>query len=141
MDKKRYESALKTNLIDCAQCGQKVPYTIWAKRKERGKLDWDKCRDCTATPSNAVRTIHAVLGVIVCYPYTGELDDLWRPIDGDGELYLPGERLCGLKDCVNRNHVIGLKYAKKPKQITDLELLMSMVEVQDYNKRARTNGL
>ena len=139
MDKTRYQELLKTNQIDCWQCGQKVPYTIWAKRRERGKTDWDKCRDCTAKPSNAVRTIHPVLGVIICYPYIGELDDLWRPIDDSGQLFLPGERLCGLKDCVNRNHVMGLNYRKKSKQITDFELLMAMVEVQDYNKRTRTS--
>jgi len=137
MDKERYESALKTNLIDCAQCGQRVPYTIWAKRKERGKPDWDRCRDCTAKPAKSVRLLHAVLGQISCYPYIGELDDLWRPIDDAGELYLPGERMCGLKDCVNRTHIVGQTHHRR-KKITDLELLLTMVEVQDYNKRART---
>ena len=137
MDKERFESALKTNLIDCAQCGQRVPYTIWAKRKERNNPDWDRCRDCTAKPAKSVRLLHAVLGQISCYPYIGELDDLWRPIDDAGELYLPGERMCGLKDCVNRTHIVGQTHHRR-KKITDLELLLTMVEVQDYNKRART---
>lgn len=42
-----------------------------------------------------------------CTPYTGELDDLWRPITETGELYLPGNRLCGHKDCINPDHIEG----------------------------------
>jgi hypothetical protein len=38
--------------------------------------------------------------------WTGDLDDNWQPIDEDGQLYRPGERLCGLKDCVKQSHVI-----------------------------------
>jgi hypothetical protein len=38
--------------------------------------------------------------------WTGELNDNWEPITEDGELYRPGERLCGLKDCVKQAHVI-----------------------------------
>jgi hypothetical protein len=38
--------------------------------------------------------------------WTGELNDNWQPITDDGQLYRPGERLCGLKDCVKQAHVI-----------------------------------
>jgi hypothetical protein len=38
--------------------------------------------------------------------WTGELNDNWEPITDDGQLYRPGERLCGLKDCVKQAHVI-----------------------------------
>jgi hypothetical protein len=34
------------------------------------------------------------------------LNDDWHPIDDNGELYRPGKRLCGLKDCVRQAHII-----------------------------------
>ena len=29
-----------------------------------------------------------------------------NPIDEQGNLYLPGERVCGNKDCVNKTHIV-----------------------------------
>jgi hypothetical protein len=67
--------------------------------------------------------------------WTGELNDNWEPITEDGELYRPGERLCGLKDCVKQAHVIT---PEKPP--TDHKLLIAMIEMQDYNKRVRAKN-
>ena len=125
--------------IICVQCGQEIVASTWSKRKSRGHERWDYCRDCTATPVRAVTINHPVLGSITCYPFSGDLDDDWNPVDAEGEPYLPGVRMCGNKDCVNRHHIIGQTHKKqKPKRITDLELLLTMVEVQEYNKRTRT---
>jgi len=123
MDKTRYQELLKTNQINCWQCGQKVPYTIWAKRRERGKTDWDKCRDCTAKPSNAVRTIHPVLGTIFCYPHKGDVDELWRPLDDEGRLFRPGERICGHKDCINTSHILGEK--RQQRYFPDVDVIVT----------------
>jgi len=53
-----------------------------------------------------MKWLHPILGNIECHPYDGELDELWRPINAVGDLYRPGERLCGHKDCINSNHII-----------------------------------
>lgn len=42
-----------------------------------------------------------------CWPYSGELDDDWNPVDFRGEPFMPGVRKCGRKDCVNGSHVEG----------------------------------
>jgi len=41
-----------------------------------------------------------------CEPYRGEVDEEFRPIDTKGKLFLPGERTCRKKDCVNPSHII-----------------------------------
>ena len=139
MDKEQPVEPSQLEPILCVQCGQEIPPSTWIKRRERNKDKWDYCRDCTAKPAKSVRTTNPILGELFCTPHTGELDDLWRPINAKGELFLPGLRMCGMKDCVNRNHIVGQTHKKtKPKKITDFELLLTMIEVQDYNRRTRT---
>jgi len=118
----------------CLQCGQIIPYSTWAKNKSRHRPQWDHCADCRATPKLRLIVNHPILGKIECIPYTGEVDELWRPINAIGDLYMPGERLCGFKDCVNRNHVI--KPAKKT--VSDLDLILMSSEIRQQDKRART---
>ena len=43
---------------------------------------------------------------IYCLLWLHELDDDWNPIDESGVLVRPGKRICGLKDCVKKSHVI-----------------------------------
>jgi hypothetical protein len=79
------------------------------KALARNKSDADECKDCRdlkKPPAKEVRVNHPVLGQIFCVPHRGELDDDWNPIDSKGNLYKPGIRICGKKDCVHRDHVI-----------------------------------
>ena len=68
----------------------------------------------------------------VCRPWRGEVDEDFNPIDRNLKLYLPGIRVCGHKDCVNKDHII-----KAP---SNLELERNdisyrtgrLAELQDY---------
>jgi hypothetical protein len=121
----------ETNFILCKQCGIIVPYGIWYKRKIRNKPDWDHCTDCNAKPKTKEISIHPSLGRIECLPYTGELNDLWQPINAIGDLYLPGERICGKSDCVNKAHI---RKIEKP-VVDSMDLLLGLIEAQDANKK------
>jgi hypothetical protein len=46
------------------------------------------------------------LKITNCNPWIGEVNDNFNPIDRRGNLYMPGVRICGFKDCVNKNHII-----------------------------------
>jgi len=118
----------------CERCGQIIPKSTWEKAKSRNKPDWDHCQDCKATPKQKLVVNHPILGKIECIPYTGELDELWRPINAVGDLYKPGERLCGHKDCINSNHII-----TPPKPVvSDLDMILMSSEIRQQDKRART---
>ena len=103
---------------------------MWAKRKQRGRHDWDNCIACSAKPTAKITVPHPALGQIQCYPHKGEVNELWQPLDVLGELYRPGVRLCGNKDCVNTAHIA--KPTVTP--LTDLELILFSV---DFNSRRR----
>jgi hypothetical protein len=115
----------------CDRCGQIIPKSTWEKAKSRNKPDWDHCQDCKATPKQRLIVNHPILGKIECIPYTGELDELWRPINAVGDLYKPGERLCGHKDCINSRHIIA---PPKP-VISDIERILMSSEVRQPSKK------
>ena len=118
----------------CDRCGQIIPKSTWEKAKSRNKPDWDHCQDCKATPKQKLIVNHPILGKIECIPYTGELDELWRPINAVGDLYKPGERICGHKDCINSRHII-----TPPKPVvSDLDIILMSSEIRQQDKRART---
>ena len=124
----------------CIWCGQWITKDAYFKRVERKRNDPNVCKDCTdVRKSNGLqkykskRTDHPELGVIWCYIWSGELNDEWYPIDDNGRLYMPGLRVCGYKDCVAEQHVI----PPKVMEVSDLELILGMHEMQQHNKRAR----
>jgi hypothetical protein len=45
-------------------------------------------------------------GKLRCIPFQGALDPEMNPIDDQGALVHPGERVCGHKDCVNPAHIV-----------------------------------
>jgi hypothetical protein len=122
---------VKADDIFCIGCGRAVPANIWAKRKQRGRHDWDHCVDCTATPTAKITVHHPALGQIQCYPHKGEVNELWQPLDVLGDLYRPGVRLCGNKDCVNTAHI------EKPQVVTvsDLDIILMSTEVRAKHRR------
>lgn len=125
-----------TNSTDiiCIICGQSISSNVWVKRKERGRDDWKECQDCTAKPTAKIIVHHPSLGQIQCYPHQGEVNELWQPLDASGNLYRPGVRLCGNKDCVNTAHI------EKPavKTISDIDLILMSMEVRaKYRARVK----
>jgi hypothetical protein len=122
----------------CVWCGNWITQAAYSKRKERQLPDLDVCKDCRdvrkaeAVNSRKKKRIdHPELGVVYCVIWDGELNDDWFPIDDEGKPFVPGERICGFKDCVNTTHVI----PPKKMQVSDLELILGMHELQQHNRR------
>jgi hypothetical protein len=44
-------------------------------------------------------------GKLRCIPFQGALDLELNPVDDEGVLVHPGERICGHTDCVNPAHI------------------------------------
>lgn len=93
----------------CDRCGQPVCRRVISKRLTRKSETPKRCFACLAKPVVRIAYQHPVLGEIWCNPYEGNLNDDLYPVDDLGELYLPGERICGHKDCVNSNHIVPFK--------------------------------
>ena len=104
----------------CTRCGALILKAIVSKRRERKDQYADECKDCrdvrkyteTYFFRKVVRT-HPKLGKIECLAWSGDIDENWNPIDENGELYRPGERICGAKDCIDIHHVIPPKTRAK----------------------------
>jgi hypothetical protein len=84
-------------------------------------------------PIGKITVHHPALGLIQCYPHKGEVNELWQPLDVLGELYRPGVRLCGNKDCVNTAHI------EKVIPLTDLDIILMSTEVRAKHRTA-ANG-
>lgn len=96
----------------CVWCGNWISKDTYQKRLGRKLDDPNVCKDCRDTRKSVSLAkryeknwFHPTLGRIYCYLWSDELDEDWQPIDDEGNLYLPGVRICGLKDCVNSNHI------------------------------------
>jgi hypothetical protein len=92
--------------IECLQCGQVIPLSTWEKNLARQRPDWDLCADCKMTPRNSIRNQHPSLGNLICLPHQGEVNEHWQPLDESGQLYRPGLRICGYKDCIALKHIV-----------------------------------
>ena len=124
----------------CSACLIPIDEDALFKRIARGAVNADQCEDCRdyGKPIKAQYTWqHPVLGKICCVPHKGEVDNDFRPLNKAGRLYMPGERICGLKDCVKRAHVIRPENSRtKTKLVADpIETLMALAEAQAYTKR------
>ena len=86
--------------MNCERCGIAIDNKTIERRKGRGILD-QRCYDCRVKQLNEIK-----YDGIVCRPWRGEVDEDLNPIDGQLRLYLPGLRICGHKDCVNKEHII-----------------------------------
>lgn len=125
----------------CVWCGNWISKFAYVKRVERHLPDADVCKDCrdirkAEKLSSRInkRTVHPELGVLYCVIWKYELNDDWLPIDDEGNLFMPGVRICGFKDCVNSEHVI----APKVPTVSDIDLILGMHEMQQYNRKMRT---
>lgn len=81
--------------VVCARCGHK--WTV--NRPKMGRTDL-LCRSCRATKQNVIEA-----NGFKCLPWQGEFAaDLVTPML-NGNIYLPGNRICGNRDCTNINHI------------------------------------
>lgn len=122
--------------ILCLDCGIELDIENYQRRVLRKSENAQLCEDCRdyGKPISKYYTWkHPVLGRIICRPHKGEVDDDFNPIR-DGKPYMPGERLCGLRDCVKREHI--LRVRKPVKLVADpVETVLALVEAQSYTKR------
>lgn len=125
----------------CVWCGNWISKNVYYKRKERKLADADVCKDCRdIRKAESIKSRkdkkweHPTLGVIYCQIWDGDLNEDWLPIDDEGALFKPGLRICGLKDCVNGNHVI----SPAVPTVSDIELILGMHEMQQHNRRSKT---
>ena len=87
---------MQDNQVECCRCGFK-----WVVNAEkRGRRDL-KCISCRVKPAVTIQ-----YGKLRCAPHQGLLDNNLNPINSNGELVLPGFRLCEHKDCVNPAHIV-----------------------------------
>jgi hypothetical protein len=90
--------------MNCSRCGIAISEKAVEKRKMRGTFD-GKCQDCRLNQLHEIKYDGSI-----CRPWRGEVDEDLNPIDRKLRLYLPGVRVCGHKDCVNKEHVIAPLY-------------------------------
>lgn len=86
-------------------------------------------------PIEKITVHHPSLGQIQCYPHKGEVNELWQPLNVLGELYRPGVRLCGNKDCINTAHI--KKETVTP--ATEIDIILMSTEVRAKHRTA-ANG-
>lgn len=113
--------------MNCQRCGMVVRAETIERRKARGIFD-NLCSDCRNGKSYEIN-----YGELICRPWRGEVDEDLNPIDHTTQPFLPGQRVCGHRDCVNKDHII-------PSAPTPLELERNDIsyrtgrlsELQDY---------
>jgi hypothetical protein len=80
----------------CKRCG----FTEFLAPEKRRRKD-DLCIDCRRTPA---KSISYGFGK-PCLPYGGDYDQDDNPIF-NGQLLMPGERICKHRDCVEPSHIL-----------------------------------
>jgi hypothetical protein len=86
----------ESNLVDCRRCSFR-----WAVAADkRGRKDL-LCINCRARKQAVIQ-----YGKLRCEPYEGLVDQELNPIDEQGNLVKPGERICGHKDCMADAHIV-----------------------------------
>jgi hypothetical protein len=128
---------IQNEIVYCTKCGIATDKEQVYKRTIRKAVNPTWCRDCRDDRTEIRRDYkwnHPVLGRISCWLWIHELNDDWWPIDENGELFRPGKRICGLKDCVRLTHII------EPETLTvsDTDLILGMHEMQQHNRRTKT---
>jgi hypothetical protein len=88
----------KDEMAVCLQCGTEDNSGYITKRVNRGSEQL--CSSCAARPAKIVNTKYGK-----CRPWHGDFDEWENPLNKYGELYRPGVRLCGYRDCIEKTHI------------------------------------
>jgi hypothetical protein len=95
-------------LFICERCGVKQNNTVIVGEKATRRRS-PLCESCQAKPATTVITAYGK-----CRPHKGPFDEWDNPMDEfTGELYRPGIRLCGMRDCIELKHI---QNPNKPRQ-------------------------
>lgn len=86
---------MRDNQVACRRCG--FVWTVNAEKRGRKDL---LCVSCRSKPAKTIQ-----YGRLRCIPFEGRLNEDLNPVDEDGVLVYPGERICGHLDCVNPAHI------------------------------------
>ncbi len=81
-------------VLHCRRCG-----LIWESQTARKSINF-----CFSCRTKRMKTVDSEMGK--CLPWHGFFDDdEVTPVSDSGEPYLPGIRLCGNNDCVEKTHI------------------------------------
>lgn len=127
----------------CERCGVKQNTAVVPGEKATRRRS-PLCESCQAKPATTVITAYGR-----CRPHKGPFDADDNPLDDfTGELYRPGKRLCGMRDCIELKHIESpkrqartnsgkttadvIKAARTPKKYTvsAYNLIMALSEVR-----------
>lgn len=90
---------------ECWRCG-----AVSLSGKPPASRACDSCREAESTPKGirGVRPISSRRPGIEtpCKAWMGDFTEDDQPIDASGFAVMPGERICGHRDCVSPHHVI-----------------------------------
>jgi hypothetical protein len=82
-------------MAECARCGMLLDIPeikAWNKRLF--------CKDCRTRRQRKIK-----YGDLLCKPWHGDFDEQDNPML-DGQLFMPGVRICLHKDCCNIDHIV-----------------------------------
>ena len=87
--------------MNCERCGHVEDTKALQKYVHRtGNV---LCESCRASRRNRITYSDGN----ICLPWHGAFDEDDNPLDDAGDLYLPGVRICGHKDCCEPSHIDG----------------------------------
>jgi len=120
----------------CERCGVKQnTATVPGEKATRRRSPL--CESCQAKPATTVLTAYGR-----CRPHKGPFDEWDNPMDEfTGELYRPGIRLCGMRDCIELKHI--QTKARKPRvqepdptfRVSAYGLIMALSEVRKRKRK------
>lgn len=127
----------------CERCGVKQNTAVVPGEKATRRRS-PLCESCQAKPATTVITAYGR-----CRPHKGPFDADDNPLDDfTGELYRPGKRLCGMRDCIELKHIESpkrqartqtgkttadvIEAARKPKKhtVSAYNLIMALSEIR-----------
>lgn len=127
----------------CERCGVKQNTAVVPGEKATRRRS-PLCESCQAKPATTVITAYGR-----CRPHKGPFDADDNPLDDfTGELYRPGRRLCGMRDCIELKHIESpkrqartqtgkttadvIEAARKPKKhtVSAYNLIMALSEIR-----------
>jgi len=127
----------------CERCGVKQDTAVVPGGKATRRRS-PLCESCQAKPVTTVQTAYGR-----CRPHKGPFDADDNPLDDfTGELYRPGKRLCGMRDCIELKHIetpprLGrpknpkttaeiIEAARRPKKhtVSAYDLIMALSEIR-----------
>jgi hypothetical protein len=111
----------------CERCGVKQNTAVVPGEKAARRRS-PLCESCQAKPATTVITAYGR-----CRPHKGPFDADDNPLDDfTGELYRPGKRLCGMRDCIELKHI---ESPKRPTRVKSVKTTADVIEAARTPKK------